>query len=229
MDEPDLHTALFAAIDRGDAAEVAALLGRGASPDARDGGPEDTPALVAAFRRRTVTFPPGEHGGRAERFAYSEASLEVMEALLASGASPEAADGLGATPLKLAAKSHSLAAARLLLRYGADPNATDDLGVPPLIWAAIIRSSDPARDCAMVELLLDHGAAIEARNREGCTALYAAAAGARLEVAGVLLERGADPNAASAAGETPLARARRVALPGAGAVAELLERHGAHA
>lgn len=85
-------------------------------------------------------------------------------------------------------------------------------------FKAALRSGDPRR----VREALDQGAAPQARDAQGDTALMHAAVYADPAVVGLLLERGADPNATNHAGATPLLRAaldaRKVAL---------LLRHGA--
>ena len=52
--------------------------------------------------------------------------------------------------------------------------------------------------------LLDRGAAIDAKDREGATALAKAAEADKLKLMKLLLERGADPNARAVDGSTPL-------------------------
>ncbi|HUQ83940.1 MAG TPA: ankyrin repeat domain-containing protein [Gemmatimonadaceae bacterium] len=65
-------------------------------------------------------------------------------------------------------------------------------------------------DLAKVRLLLDHGANIHAVDEEYCsTPLGIAARWGRRDVVGLLLERGAEPDASGAPWSTPLAWARR--------------------
>ena len=70
--------------------------------------------------------------------------------------------------------------------------------------------------------LLDRGAAIDAKDREGKTALAKAAEADKLKLMKLLLERGADPNARAVDGSTPLLYAAREDR--GAAVALLLER-----
>jgi ankyrin repeat protein len=57
----------------------------------------------------------------------------------------------------------------------------------------------------MVKFLLDHGAEIDARDRESnATALSYAASLGRVEVVELLLARGADPTLKNVRGQTPL-------------------------
>ena len=62
---------------------------------------------------------------------------------------------------------------------------------------------------AQARALLDRGAAVEAKDREGKTALAKAAEADKLGVMKLLLEHGADPNARAVDGSTPLLNAAR--------------------
>jgi len=76
-----------------------------------------------------------------------------------------------------------------------------------------------------VRLLLDHRAALDARDDEsGATPLYVAAAMGRSDVVKLLVEKGADVNLATRAGATPLHAALSNEFD---EVAALLRAHGA--
>ena len=81
-------------------------------------------------------------------------------------------------------------------------NTPDDTGTTPLMYAVLY--SRPA----IVELLLGRGAAVNAANKFGSTALMWAAP--RTPLVRVLLSRGADVNAAATDGTTPVVVAARV-------------------
>ena len=68
----------------------------------------------------------------------------------------------------------------------------------PLAWAALHGRTEAAA------WLLDNGADIGSRNRDGSTALHSAAFVGRTEIVQLLLERGADANAVDANGARPL-------------------------
>ena len=57
---------------------------------------------------------------------------------------------------------------------------------------------------AVTQLLIDSGAQVQARNHQAVTPLHLAAANHQLEVAQALLQHGADPNAQTTFGATPL-------------------------
>ncbi|WP_202839741.1 ankyrin repeat domain-containing protein [Luteimonas saliphila] len=165
---------------------------------------------------------------------------EAVMTLLANGADPRAADHDGSTPLHHAARSSDpgVAAllqdasaeldlqnlegltplgvacaagnwrlARFLLERGAKPAIEG--GTPALVAAAGGDEDDPAG----VQLLLRHKAKVDARDREGRTALHVAAFQGHAEVVAALLDAGADVHARDARESTALLEAAR----GAGA------------
>ena len=70
--------------------------------------------------------------------------------------------------------------------------------MPPLAWAAMMGQTEAA------ELLLQHGADIKGRNRDGNTALHLAVFLGHAETAELLLKSGADINAKNNDGATPV-------------------------
>ena len=70
--------------------------------------------------------------------------------------------------------------------------------MPPLTWAAMMGQTDA------VELLLQHGADISGRNRDGNTALHLAVFLGRAETVERLVKNGADVNAKNDDGATPV-------------------------
>ena len=86
---------------------------------------------------------------------------------------------------------------------GTSLDAVDPIfGVTPLAWTALHGRTQAT------EWLLDHGANVGARNRDGSTALHSAAFMGRPEIVQVLLEHGADANAVDANGARPLDSSR---------------------
>lgn len=122
-------------------------------------------------------------------------------ALLLKGVDPNQPDSRGRKALFIAVRENSLRALDSLLAspqtHVDEPN---DKGETPLMIAAI-RGSLPA-----VKALVKHGAAI---NREGWTPLHYACSGPDNGVAAWLIEHGADINARSENGTTPLMMAAR--------------------
>ena len=94
----------------------------------------------------------------------------------------------GSTALGLAALGGRTAEARLLLEHGADPNLCKNDGDSPLILAA---QAPGDAGLGAAALLLDAKAEIDHQNEGGSTALHYACQASNVEVAKLLLERGA--------------------------------------
>jgi ankyrin repeat protein len=156
---------LFQAIQKSDVPAVKGLLDHGLNANARDA--ENTPALMAA-----VLF----------------ADANCVKLLLDRGGDPNATDQAGATALMWAVPD--ITKVKVLIASGADVNArSKNLGRTPLLIAASYPGS-----VAVLQLLLDHGADIHAKDRRGMHALGRAALSADVEVVRFLVEHGCDPN-----------------------------------
>ncbi len=93
-------------------------------------------------------------------------------------------------------------------------------GKSALGWTALHYATKSHKP-AIVKLLLDQGARIDARARDSKTPLHLAAIYSDLPVTELLLKRGADPNLADKQGRTAIMYAKR------GVIVELLIRHKA--
>ncbi len=183
-------TPLYAAVLSRNADLVALLLAVGA-----DTNPADSRALATPLHEAVLYDQPA-----------------IVRLLLDAGAAIEARDYRGQTPLYVAAQQNRTAIALLLLAAGADPEVRDAAGRTPLLAAMGFPASD-AFDYGSVALLLAE------RSADLDRALVAALWGDLPAVAGVLLARGASPNAVDG-DRSALAGAAR--LPGDGAVRLLL-------
>ena len=138
--------------------------------------------------------------------------------LLEAGASVDAVDGFGSTPLHVAVKhavtgsrDETVTMVRELLRRGASTGARDAKGWTPLFWAASLGCDEACRF-----LLAADRASAKARDGRGSTPLHEACKrnsfGYRATVE-LLLEAGADV-AALAGGLTPLMLHQQNGQPG---------------
>jgi ankyrin repeat protein len=109
---------------------------------------------------------------------------------------------------------------RDLLRRGANPDAPNEDGNPPLV-SAVLGGSLP-----LVDVLVQGGAKVDARDPHGWTALHFAAQEVLPQLAERLIAHGADVNAQDEEGNTPLSRAIFFAR-GRRAIIDLLRRNGA--
>jgi len=122
-------------------------------------------------------------------------NYEIVKELLKRNADIHIGDVDNSQPIHLAAISGNVQIAELLLTNGADVNEQDDNGATPLTFAAGRRHID------MVRYLLEKGADVRIRNTAGMTPLFFAGTP---EIATVILDNGADIDAPSNDGTTPL-------------------------
>ena len=114
----------------------------------------------------------------------------AVETLLGAGADAAAINRYGVGALYLAAQNGNAAIVRGLLERGADPNAALPEGETALMTAA------RTGDVATLEALLAAGANVNETLLDDTSALVLAVTNAHYELAGMLLDYGADPNAA---------------------------------
>jgi uncharacterized protein len=132
------RTPLMLAARRGHLAAVRVLLWRGAGPNARGRDGETALGLAAGA---SWYVPPGQEAAVVAAGAFEPGGedwpqvpmpvdrvLPVVQALLASGADPDAADAAGWTPLMKAARQAQAAALRSMLASGADASLKDNAG-----------------------------------------------------------------------------------------------------
>ena len=235
----DGETALMKAADVGNRGLAEALLDAGARLDRRD--PLGNSALCHALEAECAgkgQAPVEERVSTLLRAcgAVADTSPNQSEALISAtakmrmktlsgrleeGAQPDDRDREGRTAAHMAVLGCRLAPLELLLRYGADPGQTVPDEGTLLMTAVKCRYCDsPATKGELVQLLLDRGAQLEARNDAGRTALLVACENKALDMVRLLLENGADMNASDKHGRSALHLA---ALKGSPAVvAELL-------
>ncbi|KAL9608440.1 MAG: hypothetical protein Q9167_006739 [Letrouitia subvulpina] len=182
------------------------LIHRGASPNARDVN-DWTPLHWAARDRQSMVVKALVNQGadvniRSKRgwtplsLAFKCGSMDIVTFLLQKGATLQSTDS-SLTPLHIAVNNGSLDLVKLVIQIGADKNAQDSTGGTPLHYAAYQKRLD------VVELLLEYKVRLKA-DVEGWTPLHLAAEKAQLTMTARLLEQGADINARTKNGRTPL-------------------------
>jgi ankyrin repeat protein len=96
-------------------------------------------------------------------------------------------------------RSGDLRAVKEQLANGVDINAGDsEFGVTALSWAALLGDTEIAK------FLIEKGADVNAKSRDGSTPLHSAAFLGRAEIAELLIQKGADVNPENYKGETLL-------------------------
>ncbi len=167
---------------------------------ARNGSAELISALLdkgaRVFDPEAVTEPPLLAAARS-------GSVDAVELLLEAGADPNVIEPIDhQTALMWAVAAGHLEVARVLLEAGADPKRqarVNELSVrknadfPSGGFAALHWAARDGNE-AMIHLLLDHGADINARNGDTSTPMMLAIVNDRFDIAKLLLDLGADAN-----------------------------------
>jgi len=184
------------------------LLEKGADPNLRDEH-GDTPLHVVIILNR---------------------STDIIQTLLGGGSDVNIRNMQGKTPLYIAIQEKRTPAIPLLLTYGSDVFAADNSGITPfdltfkadntifnlLVTADTVNQRDSAGNSMLhlavknsgnpehIGRILDNKAPVDARNRDGDTALHIAVRMNQRQNAEFLIFRGASIFSANAAGESPL-------------------------
>ena len=181
------NTALQLSAWKGHIAVVELLLHQAAAIDSR-GSTDATPLMMAASKGKT----------------------DVVRLLLEHGANIGAASAnrdYGSTAVARALDGHHTATARLLLERGADTNAKYHQCSAESLLHAVVRKSSWNSQIPDIDLLLEKGADLEAKDDDGQTPLVVGIQHEKLETVKYLLERGADLEAKDGHGRTPIAMA----------------------
>lgn len=156
-----------------------------------------------------------EHGyGTALYQAVLSEDINAVKLLVECGADVNKVDEHGHAPLHAATESesdHAFEIVKILVSHGANVNAKIKSNNVPDGWVDISEGRTPLHNAAsvslfgedlelysnkaVVELLLSHGANVNAKDRYGCTPLYDALFEGCLDVMELLIEHGAEVNA----------------------------------
>ncbi|KAI8405712.1 hypothetical protein FOFC_15200 [Fusarium oxysporum] len=235
------RTPLSYAAAKGHEDVVRLLLDRGAHSEAADKEGRTSVLLAAENGHETVMWLLFDRGANADAadkegrtplsWAAARGHKAVVRLLLDLGAHSEAADKEGRTSLLLAAENGHEAVVRLLLDRGAHSEAADKEGRTPLSWAAActtrmdlgsrVRDIDHPHNHA----LRDYNMQLMLLEQSNKARLIRARLGHEA-VVGLLLDRGANADAADKEGRTPLSWA---AAKGNEIVVRLLLDRGANA
>ncbi|CAE7377855.1 ankrd52 [Symbiodinium sp. KB8] len=164
-------------------------------------------ALVASASLEALSGPSHQNSGTALHSAVFHGRAGILQALLDRGVPPDSRSGLGDSALHLAAERGAAALIPLLAHAHANVNiqGLKHKKATPLHIAA---KGDQVQ---ALQALLAAGAAVDATDRDGSTALhYAAAAGARRALRVLLTDGQADPETENLAGHTALHFARKL-------------------
>jgi hypothetical protein len=170
--------------------------------------PQDVNADGGHCVRPLVAALAGEHFQTADLLRHNGADLDIRSKHEKN-------------PLQSAAYSGNFEVVRTLIEYNpAYINAKDGNGEAALHWAS---TGHGFKDGSVAQLLLAHGADINAQSRSGNTPLHVASHCGALAVVRLLLKHGADVEIKGNGGMTALQEA---AKEGRGEVVKLLREHG---
>ncbi|ODM95490.1 Ankyrin repeat and KH domain-containing protein mask [Orchesella cincta] len=198
------YTPLILAADGGHEKVVELLLNNGADIEAQSERTKDTALSLACTKGRYEVVElllkraaNKEHRNVSDytplSLAASGGYVNIIKLLLQHGAEINSRTGskLGISPLMLAAMNGNTAAVKLLLDMGSDINAQIETNKNTALTLACFQGRHE-----VVQLLLERKANLEHRAKTGLTPLMEAANGGYVEVGKILIEKGAEVNAA---------------------------------
>lgn len=171
-----LDNSLFDAVKSYDTTKVETLIAQGADVNAKD-----------------------KDGNSPLYFATLQNSTAIVEALLSQGANPKSNDY---SSIRIAARQGSKGVMEAFLAHGINPNLKLGIFETPLLYLAVewIEGGNKAA----AEVLIVHGADVNAKDKDGNTPLTWASYTGKKEIAKLLISKGADVNVKNNDGYTPL-------------------------
>jgi ankyrin repeat protein len=181
--------------------------------------------IRALLNQRVDVNVQSHDGATALLWAVHWNDLDAADLLIRAGANANIANDFRVTPLSLACTNRNAALVERLLKAGADPNTAIATGETPIMTCAgtgtldavraliaagaNVKAKEPAQNQTalmwaiaehhpeVVRVLIERGADLHARTRQGFTALHFAAREGELETARLLLDAGMDVNVRS--------------------------------
>ena len=196
----DGKTPLHIAADKGDENIIQKLLTHKADPSLKD-SPGNTSLHLAVRVKEVKPIIRKTGASKISTFPapYHKCSIETVQAIIDHGVDVNAVNNTGQTPLWLACCDGQVDFVKILLDTGADTNIIDKYGDSCLHAAMHGHCSTE-----VIQKILDHGAHVNAVNKDGATPLLLACSTAQTEAVKLLLGAMADPNIAYADGDTSL-------------------------
>jgi len=142
---------------------------------------------MAVVMSSTVAASGGELEDQLRAAAYKGDSAQIR-VLLKKGASIDARDRKGETPLLIVTHNNYIDAAKVLINAGADVNAKDNIQDSPYLYAGARGRNE------ILAMILKHGADLKSINRYGGTALIPAAERGHVKTVQMLIKAGVDVN-----------------------------------
>eukprot|EP00994_Dinema_validum_P000415 NODE_107_length_2523_cov_69.948666_g74_i0.p1 GENE.NODE_107_length_2523_cov_69.948666_g74_i0~~NODE_107_length_2523_cov_69.948666_g74_i0.p1 ORF type:complete len:733 (+),score=198.69 NODE_107_length_2523_cov_69.948666_g74_i0:29-2227(+) len=158
-------------------------------------------AKVDLLLSKGLAIDQADPDGRTPLMLAAETGSLAVELLLKKSANLNAADREGHTALMWAAKGSSTEVLQALVQAGGDVNGTNTLGETVLMMLPpswVESYMEPAN------VLLGHGARINAVNKQGRTVIHYLAADGWVRISKALVALGADPDVADKEGVTPM-------------------------
>ena len=167
--------------------------------------------------------------GNAFYYACCNNRLQIIELMIAYGADIYSTGYCGETCLHAAARNNFAEAARILIKHGCDVHATDDQGR----YAIHCTGGTVYNTTNTIKFLLEEAGKredVNLRDFSGRTPLHLATSAGNGDAASVLIQYGADVNAVTNEGNTPLHCARNSTiyqlLKDKGADCNIQNKHG---
>ena len=204
-DDTDGNTCLYTAVQQECCIEVLqAIIDHGANVNATNKG-KNTALMTACINKNESAINVLLNAGANPNIAddtYGDTCLytavqqecckEVLQAIIDHGANVNAANKRNQTALTLACLDTNEGVINVLLNAGSDPNIADDTDGNTCLYTAV------QQECCIevLQAIIDHGANVNATNKDKNTALMTACINKNESAINVLLNAGANPNIA---------------------------------